>query len=95
MGLTSVVKHTIAVKPGTKPIKQAPRHLGMKKEAGVDRQIQKLASQSIIELASGAWSPSVVLVKIAESFVLTIGALTSSLCVMHIRFLALMRTWRR
>ena len=63
MGLTKLVSHSIPVKSGTKPIKQAPRRLGTEKEAEVDRQIQKLQHQGLIEPGQGAWSSPVVLVK--------------------------------
>lgn len=63
MGLTDLVKHSIEVEPGARPIKQAPRRLGPEKEAEVDKQIQQLTHQGIIEPATGAWSSPVVLVK--------------------------------
>ena len=63
MGLTDLVQHSIPVESGVKPIKQAPRRLGAEKEMEVDRQIQKLCHQGLIEPAHGAWSSPVVLVK--------------------------------
>jgi hypothetical protein len=63
MGLTNLVKHSISLVPGARPVKQAPRRLGAEKEAEVDKQIQKLRNQDLIEPAFGAWSSPVVLVK--------------------------------
>ena len=62
-GLTNLVKHSIEIEPGARPVKQAPRRLGAEREAEVDRQIIKLQDQGVIEPASGAWSSPVVLVK--------------------------------
>ena len=63
MGLTDVMKHSIQVEPGARPVKQAPRRLGAEKETEVDKQIQKLHQQGLIEPGNGAWSSPVVLVK--------------------------------
>ena len=62
-GRTKLMEHSIPVQPGTRPIKQAPRRLGVEKEAEVSRQIQKLQEQGLIEPGHGAWSSPVVLVK--------------------------------
>lgn len=63
VGLTNLAKHSIPVVPGTRPIRHAPRRLGVEKEIEVEKQIQKLQHQGQIEPASGAWSSPVVLVK--------------------------------
>ena len=62
-GKTDLVTHSIELQPGTRPIKQAPRRQGPEKEAEIERQVQKLEQQGIIEPACGAWSSPVVLVK--------------------------------
>ena len=46
---TDLVKHSIEVGKGARPIKQAPHRLGAEREAEVDRQIQKLCHQGIDE----------------------------------------------
>ena len=63
VGRTNLTKHSIPVLPETKPIRHAPRRLGVEKEAEVERQVQQLKHQGLIEPAFGAWSSAVVLVK--------------------------------
>ena len=52
-GLTDLFKHSIPVRPDARPIKQAPRRLGVEKEAEVSRQVTKLEKQGIIEPGHG------------------------------------------
>ena len=63
VGLTHLVQHSIPMKPGATPIKQAPRRLGHFKEEEVDRQVKDLETRGLIEPSSAAWSSPVVLVK--------------------------------
>ena len=63
MGRTSLVKHSIPVADGTRPIRQPPHRLGPEKEAEAEKQIQELLSKGLIEPASGAWGSPVVLVR--------------------------------
>ena len=57
------MQHSIPVAPNTRPIRHAPHQLGPEKEAEVDRQVQLLADQGLIEPSDSAWSSPVVLVK--------------------------------
>lgn len=61
--MTDLVKHSIPLQPGTKPIRQPPRRLGLEKDAEVERQISDLQERGLIEPADGAWSSPVVLVR--------------------------------
>ena len=54
---THLMQHSIPVAPNIKPIRHAPRRLGPEKEAEVDRQVQLLADQGLIEPSDSAWSP--------------------------------------
>lgn len=63
VGRTREVTHSIPTIPGSRPIKQRARRLGPEKEKEVERQVNELAQQQIIEPGSGAWSAPVVLVK--------------------------------
>ena len=63
IGLTHTVTHSIPVPPGTKPIRCAPRRMGPEKEAEIDKQIDKLLQQGLIEPGDGPWSSPVVLVR--------------------------------
>ena len=63
VGLTHLVKHSIPMKPGAIPVKQAPRRPGHFKEEEVDRQVNDLEKRGLIEPSSAAWSSPVVLVK--------------------------------
>lgn len=63
LGVTDLVTHEIPTLPNTQPIKQAPRRLGMEKDAEVDRQVKELLDKGLIEPADSAWSSPVVLVK--------------------------------
>ena len=63
VGRTDLVKHSIPVQEGTRPIRQPPHRLGPQKEQEAERQIQDLLARGMIEPASGAWSSPVVLVK--------------------------------
>lgn len=63
MGRTQLVEHEIPITPGARPLRQPARRLGAEKEAEVDRQIEELLQQGLIEPAHGAWSSPVVLVK--------------------------------
>ena len=62
VGLTHLITHTIPVIPGTRPIKQPPRRLGLTKDQEVDRQVTELLQQGRIEPHDGAWSSPVVMV---------------------------------
>ena len=63
IGHTTLVKHSIPVVEGTRPIRQPPHRLGPVKEMEAERQVQELLKKGLIEPASGAWSSPVVLVK--------------------------------
>ena len=63
VGRTHLMQHSIPVAPNIKPIRHASRRLGPEKAAEVDRQVQQLADQSLIEPSNSAWSSPVVLVK--------------------------------
>jgi hypothetical protein len=63
LGVTELVTHEIPTLPGTQPIKQAPRRLGIEKDQEVERQVQGLAQRGLVEPADSAWSSPVVLVK--------------------------------
>ena len=63
VGRTTLMQHSISVAPNTKHIIHAPRRLGPEKEAEVDRQVQLLADQGLIEPSDSAWSSPVVHVK--------------------------------
>ena len=67
VGRTSLVKHSIPTLPGTRPIKQPPRRLGLEKDAEVERQVQDLVKKGMIEPAESAWSSPVVLVRKKDS----------------------------
>ena len=63
VGRTALVQHSIPTLPGTAPIKQPPRRLGVEKDAEVERQVQELVDKGMVEPADSAWSSPVVLVK--------------------------------
>ena len=63
VGSTDMVKHSIPVIPGTRPIRQAPHRLGPVKELEVEQQLPKLKEQGLIEPSSSPWASPVVLVK--------------------------------
>ena len=63
VGLTSLVKHSIPVADGTRPICQHPPPLRLGPEKEAEKQIQELLNKGLIEPASGAWGSSVVLVR--------------------------------
>ena len=63
IGLTHTVTHSIPVPPGTKPIRCAPRRMGPEKEAEIEKQLDKLLQQGLIEPGDGPWSSPVVLVR--------------------------------
>ena len=63
LGVTELVQHEIPTLPGTAPIKQAPRRLGIEKDQEVERQVQKMVEQGLVEPADSPWSSPVVLVK--------------------------------
>jgi hypothetical protein len=63
IGQTYLVKHTIPVEEGTRPIRQPPHRLGPEKEAAAERQVEELLGRGLIEPSSAAWSSPVVLVK--------------------------------
>ena len=62
-GKTDLVAHSIEILADTRPVKQAPRRQGPEREAEIERQIQKLQQQGVIEPCYEAWSSPVVLVK--------------------------------
>jgi hypothetical protein len=63
IGQTDLVKHTIPVEPGTRPIRQPPHRLGPEKEAIAEKQVEELLERGLIEPSSAAWSSPVVLVR--------------------------------
>jgi hypothetical protein len=63
VGRTDLITHSIPTLPGTQPIKQAPRRLGIEKDQEVERQVQELVQKGMIEAADSAWSSPVVLVR--------------------------------
>lgn len=63
VGLTNMVEHEIPIMPGTRPIKQPVRRLGIEKEKEVDAQVKSLLDKNLIQPAQSAWSSPVVLVK--------------------------------
>jgi hypothetical protein len=63
IGLTNLVKHTIPVVEGTRPIRQPPHRLGPEKEKLADEQVADLLKRGLIEPSNAAWSSPVVLVR--------------------------------
>lgn len=63
VGLTSLVSHSIPVEPGTNPIRQPPRRLGVEKDLEVERQVADLVRKGMVESTDSSWSSPVVLVK--------------------------------
>ena len=63
VGQTSLVQHSIPVEPGTAPIRQPPRRLGVEKDQEVERQVEELVKKKLVVPADGAWSSPVVLVR--------------------------------
>jgi hypothetical protein len=63
IGHTNLVKHTIPVVEGTRPIRQPPHRLGPEKQSIAEKQVEELLSRGLIEPSSAAWSSPVVLVK--------------------------------
>jgi hypothetical protein len=63
IGRTNWVSHSITVKPGTEPVRHQPRRLGHEKELKVERQLDALQRQGLIEPGDGSWSSPVVLVR--------------------------------
>ena len=57
------VSHSIPVEPGTTPIRQAPRRLGVEKDQEVERQVADLVEKKLVVPGDGAWSSPVVLVR--------------------------------
>ena len=63
IGQTGLVKHSIPILEGTRPIRQPPHRLGPEKEAAASKQIGDLLERGLIEPSTAAWSSPVVLVK--------------------------------
>ena len=63
VGRTDLVKHSIPLIEGARPIRQPPHRLGPLKEAEADRQVTDLLEKGLIEPANGAWSSPVVMVR--------------------------------
>ena len=63
VGQTNLVSHSIPVEPGTTPIRQAPRRLGVEKDQEVERQVEELVKKKLVVPGDGAWSSPVVLVR--------------------------------
>ena len=63
VGHTSDVVHSIPVKTDTALVKQRPQRLGPEKEKEVERQVQELAQNGLIEPSHSAWSSPVVMVR--------------------------------
>ena len=56
-------EHSIPLLDGTRPIRKPPRRLGLEKDKKVERQVADLVQRGMVELADGAWSSPVVLVR--------------------------------
>ena len=67
VGRTHLASHSIPLLPGTGPVKQPPRRLGIEKDAEVERQVKELVAKAMVEPADSAWSSPVVLVKKRDS----------------------------
>jgi hypothetical protein len=67
VGRTDLVKHSIPLIPGTKPVRLPPHRLGPQKEAEAEKQVTDLLKKGMITPASGAWSSPVVLVRKKDS----------------------------
>ena len=63
VGGTTAVKHSIPLISGATPIKQRGYRYGPAQESEIQRQVQELLAQDLIEERKGAWSAPVVLVK--------------------------------
>ena len=63
VGNAKLILHSIATPERTQLIRQSPHRLGPHKEQEADRQVQDLLARGTIELANGAWSSPVVLVR--------------------------------
>jgi hypothetical protein len=63
IGRTNLIKHSIPLVDGTQPIKQRAYRHGAVQEKEIERQVEKLKEQDLIEEGQGAWSSPVVLVK--------------------------------
>ena len=67
VGRTELIKHSIPVKPDTKPIRMPLHKLRTHKELEAEHQVQALLEQGLKEPAGGAWSSPIVLVKKKDS----------------------------
>ena len=63
VGQTALVSHSIPVEPGTTPIRQAPRRLGVEKDQEMEIQAADLVEKKLVVPGDGAWSSPVVLVR--------------------------------
>jgi transposase InsO family protein len=63
IGCTGVVKHSIRLKPDVKPVRQRPYRHAPVQEEEIERQVNLLKENGLIEEGRGAWSSPVVLVK--------------------------------
>jgi len=61
-GKTKLVQHTIRLKEGVVPVAQAPYRLNPDKSMIVDKEIDDLLAQGIIERSDSAWSAPILLV---------------------------------
>jgi hypothetical protein len=63
IGRTSLIKHEIPLLEKTRPTKQHPYRQGDLKDREIEKQVDNLLQQELIEESSSPWSSPVVLVK--------------------------------
>lgn len=63
MGKTRLMEHGIPLVGRFQPVRRPPQRLGPEKEAQAGRPVFDLLQKGLMELSSGTWSSSVVLVK--------------------------------
>jgi hypothetical protein len=62
LSCTSAVKHSINTVPGTSPINTRPYRLPEAQKAEVDRQVNKLIKEGIIEESNSPWNSTLLIV---------------------------------
>lgn len=55
IALTNLVEHAIRIVPKARPIKRAPRRMGLEKEKEVERQVRDLVEKGMITPADSVW----------------------------------------